>query len=65
MFIHHSENLKEKTYWMVHAGKNELQVPHYVLTNTSLNVTALCTNSALQFVQPCQMKQERKRLLQN
>jgi hypothetical protein len=31
MFIHHCENLKQKTQWMVHAGKTELQVPHYVL----------------------------------
>jgi hypothetical protein len=26
MFIHHCENLKKKTQWMVHAGKTELQV---------------------------------------
>jgi len=26
MFIHHCEKLKQKTQWMVHAGKTELQV---------------------------------------
>jgi hypothetical protein len=35
MFIHHREKLKQRTQWMVHAGKTELQVPHYVLTNTA------------------------------
>ena len=24
MFIHHCDNLKQKTYWMVQAGKTEL-----------------------------------------
>jgi hypothetical protein len=31
MFIHHCKKLKQKTQWMVHAGKTELQLPHYVL----------------------------------
>jgi hypothetical protein len=32
------------------------------ITNIAFNVTALCTNSVLQFVVPHQMKQESKRI---
>jgi hypothetical protein len=51
-----------KTLWMVHAGKIELQVPHYVLKQQCMMyVAALCTPSVLWFVLPGQMKQESKR----
>ena len=35
MFIHHCENLKHKTQWMVHARKTELQVRIRFRTNTA------------------------------
>jgi len=47
---------------MVHPGKSELNVPHYVHNQQSINVTALCTSSELMFLLPCQMKQESKRI---
>jgi hypothetical protein len=63
MFIHHCEKLKQKTQWMVHAGKTELQVPHYVLNqHCMMYVAALCTLSELQFLLHRQMKQESKRI---
>jgi hypothetical protein len=44
MLIHHREKLKQKRQWMVHAGKTELQVSHYVLNqHCMLYVAALCT----------------------
>jgi hypothetical protein len=59
VFIHHCEKLKQKTQWMVHAGKTELQVPNYVLDqHCMMYVAALCTPSELQFVLHRQMKQE-------
>jgi hypothetical protein len=38
---------RRKTLWMVHPGKSELNVPHYVHNQQSINVTALCTTSEL------------------
>jgi hypothetical protein len=53
MFIHHCETLKQKTQWMVHAEKTELQVPHYFLNQQCMMyVAALCTPSELQFLLP-------------
>jgi len=57
MIIHQCEKLKQKIYWMVHAGKTKLQVHIMFWTNTAWhNVAALCTTSELRFVLPCQMK---------
>jgi hypothetical protein len=59
MFLHHCEKLKQKTQWMVHAGKTELQVPYYVQNqHCMMYVAALCTPSELQFVLHHHMKQE-------
>jgi hypothetical protein len=45
--------MKQKTHSIVHAGKTELQVPHYVLNQQfMLYVAALCTHSELWFVLP-------------
>jgi hypothetical protein len=53
MFIRHCEKLKQNTQWMVHAGKTELQVPHYVLNQHCMMYgVALCTPSELRFVLP-------------
>jgi len=55
MFIDHCEKLKQKTQWMVHGGKTELQY-HIVLNRQCMMyVAALCTPSELRFVLPVKL----------
>ena len=41
MFIHHCEKLKQKTQWMVHARKTELQAHITFWTNTDIGCCTL------------------------
>ena len=56
MFIHHCEKLKQKTQWIVHAGKTELQVHIIFWTNIDIGCRTL------QFPLPHQIKEECKRI---
>ena len=61
LFIHHCKKTKQTTQWMVHAGKTELQVPHYVLNQKCMMyVAVLWTPSELQFLLPRQINKKVK-----
>jgi hypothetical protein len=59
--IHQCENLKQKyRAWFILENLNYMYIKF--LNKIVFNVTALCTTSELQFLLPCQMKQECKRI---
>jgi hypothetical protein len=62
MFIYQCENMKQKTQWIVHAERTEIQVAQYVLNNIRFNAHAICTYSVLWFLLPRPMKLESKRI---
>ena len=62
MFIHHCENSKEKpSGWLM---LEKLNYMYHIMfaTTIALIVTALWSNSPLQFLLPCEMKQEIKKI---
>jgi hypothetical protein len=62
MFIHHCEKFMEKPSWWFKLEKLNYMYHIMFLTNIAFNVTALWSNSPLQFLLPCEMKQESKKI---